>query len=281
MQTSLPLIAVNGVIGAQLSPMDRGLAYGDGLFETCKLQNGALGLWRYHSDRLLAGCHKLGIPLSLPLLEAQLAEVIPASKTSDAVVKITVTRGQGGRGYKWPDPAQPNIIIGVYPAAAYPAENILDGVRVHLCKLRLGHNPALAGLKHLNRLEQVLARAEWDEDSIAEGLLLDSNSNLVEAVFSNIFLVKNNQLLTPDLSLAGVSGVMRRYILEEVAPALAINTHVAQLSLDDLYAADEIFLCNSLYGIWPVREILADQILQKNPGPITRLLQDQLALIVR
>lgn len=280
MQTSLPLIAVNGVIGAQLSPIDRGLAYGDGLFETCKLQNGTLALWKYHCERLLAGCEKLGIPLSATLLETQLGKVISTSGAGNAVVKITVTRGQGGRGYKWPEPVQPTIIIGVYPAAVYPATNATDGVRIHLCKLRLGHNPALAGLKHLNRLEQVLARAEWNDDSVAEGLLLDCNDNLVEAVFSNIFLVKNNQLLTPDLSLAGVSGVMRRYILEDLAPALAINTHVMQLRLDDLYAAEEIFLCNSLYGIWPVREILADQGLQKNPGPLTRRLQNQLAPIL-
>lgn len=277
MQTSLPLIAVNGVIGAQLSPMDRGLAYGDGLFETCKLLDGKLTWWKYHRERLFAGCEKLGIPLSPAVLDSQVGEVISASSTDSAVVKITVTRGQGGRGYKWPDPAQPNLIIGVYPAAEYPATNTADGVRVHLCKLRLGHNPALAGLKHLNRLEQVLARAEWNDDGIAEGLLLDVHSNLIEAVFSNIFLVKNNALLTPDLSLAGVSGVMRRYILEEAAPALAINAQITSLALDDLFAADEVFLCNSLYGIWPVREVLADRVVQKKPGPVTRRLQRQLA----
>jgi 4-amino-4-deoxychorismate lyase len=277
MQTSLPLIAVNGVVGAQLSPLDRGLAYGDGLFETCKLQKGTISLWKYHSERLLAGCQKLSIPLSLAVLETQLYSLISVSGLSDAVVKITVTRGQGGRGYKPPEVAQPSIIIGVYPAAVYPAANAEDGVRVHLCTLRLGHNPALAGLKHLNRLEQVLARAEWSEDTIAEGLLLDGNDNLIEAVFSNIFMVKNNELLTPDLTTAGVSGVMRRYILDDLAPALAIKTKVRQLGLADLYAADEILLCNSLYGIWPVCEILADQPLQKKPGPMTRQLQKGLA----
>lgn len=278
MKTSLPLIAVNGVLGAQLSSLDRGLAYGDGLFETCKLQKGLLSRWKYHSERLMAGCQRLGIPVSLAVIEAQLAEVISASNTSEAVVKITVTRGQGGRGYKWPEPVQPSIIIGIYPAAEYPANNAIEGVKIYLCKLRLGQNPMLAGLKHLNRLEQVLARAEWNDDTIAEGLLLDSNGNVVEAVFSNIFLVKNNVLLTPDLSVAGVSGVMRRCILEDLAPALVISAQVVQLGLDDLQTADEIFLCNSLYGIWPVREILADQPLQKSPGPVTRRLQDQLAL---
>jgi 4-amino-4-deoxychorismate lyase len=277
METNLPLIAINGIVGAQLSPLDRGLAYGDGVFETCKMQSGALRLWKYHSDRLLDACGKLGIPLSPVVLEGQLAEVVAASGASDAVVKITVTRGQGGRGYRWPEPMQPTIIIGVYPAAAYASTNVVEGVRVHLCKLRLGHNPVLAGLKHLNRLEQVLARGEWQDDNIAEGLLLDIQGNLVEAVFSNIFLVKNNQLLTPDLRLAGVSGVMRRYILEDLAPALAIKAQVMQLGLEDLYAADEIFLCNSLYGIWPVREILAEQAWQKSPGSLTRRLQDGLA----
>lgn len=272
----LPIIAVNGVIGAQISPLDRGLVYGDGLFETCKLQKGIISLWSYHRERLLAGCQKLGIPLPSDLLEAQLTGVISSCNPGEAVVKITVTRGQGGRGYKWPSPAQPSIIIGVYPVAEYPAINAREGVKVHLCKLRLGLNPALAGMKHLNRLEQVLARAEWSDDTIAEGLLLDTSDNVVEAVFSNIFLVSRGELLTPDLSAAGVSGVMRRYILEVLAPAMAINAQITQLGLDDLYAADEIFLCNSLYGIWPVREIQAEKPIQKKPGRLTLRLQDKL-----
>lgn len=276
MQT-LPVIAVNGVLDAQVSPLDRGFAYGDGVFETCKMLHGKIPLWHLHKERLLKSCEKLFIPLSIDLVEAQFANLIAslaANNTEHAVVKITVTRGQGGRGYRAPESVSPTIVIGVFPTANYPQSYFSEGVTVKLCNQRLSCNPSLAGLKHLNRLEQILARAEWQDDAIAEGILLDTQGNLIEAVFSNIFLIKNGELFTPDLSEAGVAGVMRRFIIETLAPQSGLKVHVKRLAIIDLLSADSVFLCNSIYGIWPVQKVLSEQIQELNSHALTAKLQN-------
>lgn len=278
MQT-LPVIAVNGVLGAQVSPLDRGFAYGDGVFETCKMLQGKIPLWHLHKERLLKSCEKLLIPVAIDLVEAQLASLIAslaATDSANVVVKITVTRGQGGRGYRTPDATLPTIVIGVFPAANYPQSYFSDGVTVKLCNQRLSCNPSLAGLKHLNRLEQILARTEWQDDAIAEGVLLDTHGNVIEAVFSNIFLIKNDELFTPDLSEAGVAGVMRRFIIETLAPQASLNVHVKHLTITDLLTADAVFLCNSIYGIWPVQQILGEQTQVFNTHVLTVQLQNLL-----
>ena len=275
MQT-LPVIAVNGVLGAQVSPLDRGFAYGDGVFETCKMLYGKIPLWHLHKERLLKSCEKLFIPVSIDLVEAQFTNLIAslaAIDTENAVVKFTVTRGQGGRGYRAPDSGSPTIVIGVFPAANYPQSYFSEGVSIRLCNQRLSCNPSLAGLKHLNRLEQVLARAEWQDDAVAEGILLDTQGNLIEAVFSNIFLIKNGELFTPDLSEAGVAGVMRRFIIETLAPQASLKVHVKRLAITDLLSADAVFLCNSLYGIWPVQKIVSEQEYVFNAHTLTGKLQ--------
>lgn len=278
MQT-LPAIAVNGVLGAQVSPLDRGFAYGDGVFETCKMLHGKIPFWHLHKERLLKSCEKLLIPVAIDLVEAQLASLmasLAATDIANAVVKITVTRGQGGRGYRAPDSISPTIVIGVFPAANYPQSYFSEGVSVRLCNQRLSCNPSLAGLKHLNRLEQILARAEWQDDAIAEGILLDAQGNLIEAVFSNIFLIKNGELYTPDLSEAGVAGVMRRFIIETLAPQVGLKVQVKRLVITDLLSADAVFLCNSLYGIWPVQKILGEQTHVFNAYVLTEKLQNLL-----
>lgn len=279
MQRTLPIISVNGVIDAQVSPLDRGFAYGDGVFETCKMQQAKIPLWHLHKERLLKSCERLLIQVPLALIETQLANLLselPTSDTENAVVKITVTRGQGGRGYRLPDAATPTVVIGVFPAAHYPSTHFSEGVAVKICDQRLSCNPSLAGLKHLNRLEQVLARAEWQDESIAEGVLFDTKGNLIEAVFSNIFLIQQGQLVTPDLSESGVAGVMRRFIIETIAPLLGLNVRVKTLSISDLINADAVFLSNSLYGIWPVRQLLVDQTYTFSPSVIIGRLQNSL-----
>ncbi len=261
MQIPLPAIAVNGVIGAQVSPLDRGFAYGDGVFETCKLCSGEIPLWNLHRERLIKSCARLFIRIDMVTLEAQLTNLLSAISKQDsksAVVKITVTRGEGGRGYRPPQETSPTIVIGIFPGAIYPSHYFSVGVDIRLCDYRMSTNPHLAGLKHLNRLEQVLVRAEWNDESIAEGLVFDANNHLIEAVFSNVFLIKNNEVFTPDLSQAGVAGVMRRFILETAAPQNNIGINVKLLQREDVLDADALFLCNSLYGIWPVAQIVGE-----------------------
>jgi len=281
MQHKFPLIAVNGVIGAQVSPLDRGFAYGDGVFETCRMINAKIPLWDFHKERLLNSCEKLSIKVELQLIQTQLDDLISSLGADDlnATIKITITRGQGGRGYNVPNDVSPTIVIGVFAAASFPEYYFSKGVSTQICKLRLSRSQYLAGLKHLNRLEQILARAEWNDENIAEGILFDTHNYLVEGVFSNIFLVKNSELFTPDLSESGVAGVMRRVIVENIAPELAIKTHIGRYDFQDLINADEVFLCNSNYGIWPVREILMEQPKGFIAGDITRELQTHLSKI--
>lgn len=288
MSINLPLISVNGVLDAAISPLDRGFAYGDGVFETCRYQRGSIPLWSYHRERLLQSAERLQIPVDELLLMQYLDSVltqIAQSGIQYAVVKIILTRGVGGRGYRLPDSVKPTVCVGIFPGSPLQTDQYRKGVAVRVCNLRLAQSPALAGMKHLNRLEHILARAEW-QDEFTEGLLLDAQGRVIEATVSNLFAVKNNQLYTPDLSVAGVAGIMRRAIVEKLAPELGMVCHIVDMELDFLRAADEIFLCNSVYGIWPVNQLVDDRqatgLWQSNYSEhlVTYKLQQQLARLL-
>ena len=258
---------VDGRPAEMLSVKDRGLAYGDGLFETIAVSGGKLSLLERHLARLAEGCARLRIPLDLPLVRAELLAF--SQELGAGVAKLIVTRGDGLRGYAAPQPPMPRRILQGSPRPSYPAENAERGVRLFPCATRLAEQPLLAGLKHLNRLEQVLARGEWQDAEHAEGLMLDVAGRVVEGVYSNLFLLKDGVLLTPDLSRCGVAGVMRGELLAQ-AELLGMQCEVRDISRAELLAADEVFLCNSLYGVWPVREL---QDRDWSVGPLTRKLQ--------
>jgi 4-amino-4-deoxychorismate lyase len=167
------------------------------------------------------------------------------------VLKVIVTRGSGGRGYRMPEKTAPRRILQLHPWPEFPPAAAEAGVTARLCSMRLCHNPLLAGIKHLNRLEQVLARREWDDPQTGEGLLLDADGCLVEGTMSNLFLVRQRVLLTPDLRGCGVAGIMRSIILD-LAERMSLPVKISTLDMADLHTADEVFLCNSLIGIWPV-----------------------------
>lgn len=258
---------VDGQPAAALSLKDRGLAYGDGLFETIAVRSGRPILLDRHLTRLAEGCMRLAISTDIELIRHELLSY--ATAMGEGVLKLILTRGDGLRGYA-PDPtAQGRRILQGNPPAAYPAAHAEHGIRLFPCNTRLSTQPLLAGLKHLNRLEQVLARAEWQDSEHAEGLMLDQAGRVVEGVFSNIFLVRDGGLITPDLKRCGVAGVMRGEILFQ-AESLAIPAQIADISLDHLQWADEVFVCNSVYGVWPVRACAA---LSWPVGPLTRKLQ--------
>lgn len=261
MPINLPLISVNGVLDAAISPLDRGFAYGDGVFETCRYSQGVIPLWNYHRERLLHSAERLKIPLDECLLNQYLNSMLAYlgdENVAQAVVKITLTRGVGGRGYRLPDQSTPTYCVGIFPCDHLQTVQYREGVAVRICDLRLSQAPVLAGMKHLNRLEHILARAEW-KDEYAEGVLLDVQGRVIEATVSNLFAVKDNQLFTPDLSAAGVAGIMRKTIINNLVPELELVCHIVDLDLDFLRAADEIFLCNSVYGIWPVNMLVDDR----------------------
>ncbi|QKE62896.1 aminodeoxychorismate lyase [Aquipseudomonas campi] len=258
---------VDGQPATQLSILDRGLAYGDGLFETIAVQRGQPRLLARHLARLQQGAQRLSLALDLQVVQAELLAF--CAELGEGVAKLIVTRGEGLRGYAPPQPTRPCRVLLGNPAPVYPPVHAEQGVCLFPCVTRLAEQPLLAGLKHLNRLEQVLARAEWQDPAYAEGLMCDSSGRVIEGVYSNLFLCRDGQLLTADLSRCGVAGVMRAEVLAQ-AEALGIVVHIRDISRAELLAADEVFLCNSLYGIWPVREL---QGHDWPVGPLTRKLQ--------
>lgn len=284
MSKASPITAINGVLHATLSPLDRGLAYGDGLFETCRVLDGQVPLWRWHHERLLHGCRRLGIAVNEAELLAQrdlMLRVageqengqVPAQEKAQGILKVIVTRGEGGRGLKRPETADPTLCW-----LFYPGENPLwgsgarEGISARVCDYRLADNPNLAGLKHLNRLDYVLARAEWD-DEYQEGLLLDARDHLVEGTISNVFGVVEGQLVTPALNHNGVAGVMRRLLLEKLAPGAGLTVYERAMSLPEFKKAEEVFVCNSVFGIWPIVQLAPEGVVY-SPGPVTRRLQE-------
>jgi len=258
---------VDGQPADTLALKNRGLAYGDGLFETIAVKAGQPLLLERHLLRLDEGGRRLALGLDTQLIRAE-AEAY-AAQMGEGVLKLIVTRGDSPRGYATDPLAPPRRLIQGNPAAVYPAGHGEQGIRLFDCQTRLAEQPLLAGLKHLNRLEQVLARAEWSTQDYAEGLMRDVSGRLIEGVYSNLFLVRDGQLLTAELSRCGVAGVMRAELLEQ-AVRLGIAVQVRDLTLHDLQQADEVFVCNSVYGVWPVYAFVS---LNWSVGPLTRKLQ--------
>lgn len=261
---------INGVATEWLPATDRGLAYGDGIFRTVELLNGQPRLWRWHWQRLAADCTALQLPCpDQPLLLEELLQVGLCHER--AVAKITLTRGAGQRGYAMPSTPDVTQIVSASPWAGYPAEWAEQGVQLCWCETRLGIQPRLAGIKHLNRLENVLARSEWQDLAIAEGLMCDSDGFVIEGTMSNLFLLSDGLLQTPLLDRCGVAGAMRAWVMETAA-RLGLLVQEVRLSKEQLLQADEVFICNSLAGIWPVVS-LPERTWQI--GTLTRRLQQE------
>lgn len=247
------MILVNGAVSDTIHVMDRGLMYGDGVFRTLRVRGGQPELWAQQYAKLEADCASLDILCPPPaILEQEMRDVL--HNEPDCVLKIVISRGEGGRGYGVPSSVHPSRVMVTASLPEYPAAYAQEGVRMHVCDIRLCHQPRLAGIKHLNRLENVLARMEWTTADTPEGLMLDADGNVIEGTMSNVFMRKENQLITPDLTLCGVAGLQRERIME-VAPALGLSVEVRNILLRELLEADEVLVCNSVIGIWPVREI--------------------------
>ena len=259
---------VDGEISSHVSAADRGLQYGDGLFETLAVQHGLPRFWQLHMDRLAVGFELLSlkpVPQNVLLREVQ---TVSAGRTN-CVVKIIITRGESGRGYAPAVASEPCRVVSAHPLPADIDREAMEGIRMRICQLRLAIQPALAGIKHLNRLEQVLARAEWTDPGVKEGLLLDSEDHVICGVASNIFLVGGGRLLTPRMDRCGVRGVMRSAVLKAFKP----RCEQRRVTIDMLPEAEEVFVCNSVRGIVPVNRI-DDWVY--DTGPVTREVQDWL-----
>lgn len=244
---------INGVKTNRIPATDRGLQYGDGLYETIAVRDGKACLWQQHLQRLLSGCARLRIPEpDVNQLQQEVKQEIGSKR--HAVIKIIITRGKGDRGYRAPEKPMPRRIIQSSPWPEYPVDALEQGVQIQICSTRLSCNPVLSGIKHLNRLEQVVARSEWDEPNILEGLMLDFSGHVIEGTMSNLFLINKGRFITPNLDKCGVQGIMRDLVIE-VAKSRKIPIEIRDITLKDLHTAQLLFLTNSIIGIWPVNEL--------------------------
>lgn len=260
---------VDGRDAASLPVTDRGLFFGDGVFETIRVRNGVPEHLDRHLDRLMGGLARLGIEAVAPGTLRE--EALELGRDADrAVLKIIVTRGDGGRGYAVPAQARPRRVLILGPWRGRPESEYGQGARLVWCRSRLALNPALAGIKHLNRLEQVLARREWDDDGIAEGLVRATDGRVVEATAANLFLVERGRVVTPDLAECGVAGVMRAIVMEAARrdglEVLCETVHPRRVA-----EADELFVTNSLLGVLPVGRLEGERFAV---GPVTRRLME-------
>lgn len=263
-----PTMLVNGKPVVAVDPLDRGLAYGDGLFRTIRVASGKPTLWDRHVAHLADGCKRLCIPMVDPaVLTTESASLF--ANGGDGVLKIIVTRGVGGRGYRPPEAPTPTRMVARFPLPPAPTLLPNGGVRTRLCATRFAIQPATAGIKTLNRLDQVLARSEWSEADIVEGLMLDTEGFLVGGTMSNLFLVIDGRLYTPAIDRAGIAGVMRGAVLD-AARSAGIEVSEARLSVSALAQAEEAFITNGVIGVVPIGDLIGRALAV---GPTTRRLQ--------
>jgi 4-amino-4-deoxychorismate lyase len=244
---------INGSFDYSISPFDRGFAYGDGVFRTLVMRNGAPESWPLHYQKLVADCAAINIVCpSAELLMSDMQQLFTPDEV--AIAKIIVTRGEGNRGYTPPAITAPMRVVTKSAMPEYPEDRFTDGINLIVCETRLALQPKLAGIKHLNRLENVLARMEWNDQNIADGILLDTNDSVIECTAANIFARFSNTLITPSLAQCGVAGITRQRILE-LAHTLSLKLSVETFNLEKLFAADEVIICNSIYDAWQVKSI--------------------------
>ena len=227
---------------------DRGLAYGDGLFETMRVHGGGVPWWDAHWARMVLGAGRLRLRLpDRQLVEQQMQALLAAvDDAADCVLKLVVTRGSGGRGYQPSIDNTPLWILSHHPA---PPPSRSGGLHLRWCAMRLALQPALAGLKHCNRLEQVLARGEWSDPAIDEGLVRDMEGNVISATAANVFVLRDGGWHTPPVDRCGVAGVCRRWVLS------ASGARETRMGIVDVETADAIVLCNAVRGILPVARL--------------------------
>jgi 4-amino-4-deoxychorismate lyase len=253
------MILVNGRQTKALAVSDRGLQYGDGVFETIAIIKKQPQFLGSHLDRLVLGCKALSIKLpDLDLLKTEIASLAATLVDSKAVLKIIITRGPSGRGYRPDTSSTPTRILSLHPWGAHIDGCRTQGIDIKLCKTRLACHPRLAGIKHLNRLEQVLASAELTDD-FQEGIMLDANGLVIEGTMSNLFIVRHDKhILTPQLSQCGIQGIMKNKLINYLHDRHYKVTET-DMGLQELFDAKNVIMSNSIIGLWPVRTLQHEQ----------------------
>lgn len=260
------MMLVNGQPADTISARDRGLAYGDGVFRTLRTQAGQPLWWSDHFAKLAADSAALA--LDCPDEALLYNEVCQVAEAGEGVAKIVLTRGVGARGYAYPAGQAGTRLVLSAPLPSYACADAPADIAARWCMLKLARQPRLAGIKHLNRMENVLARAEWDDATIFEGILCDDSGAIVGGVMSNIFWTKGGELFTPDLNGCGVAGVTRSRLLR-AATQRGIRIHIGRWLPDAILAADEVMICNSVIGVRRVAKL--DDVTWPSAGWTTTL----------
>lgn len=253
-------IWVNGKPDAPISAYDRGLQYGDGFFTTLLAADGQVFNWSAHWRRLSRSAERLGFPaLNETHVWRQAETVLRESENlSPQVMKLIFSRGKGGAGYQPPSVPQVNLIVQL---SGHPLWERIEQMGefpepalIRLCQTCCGIQPQLAGLKHLNRLENVIARMELMTGGEPEGLMLNHQESVICGTQSNLFLIQGNTVLTPKIDLSGVEGTTR-YQLRNAIETLGLKWKERRLTLKDIESADELFLTNAVRGVLPVSRL--------------------------
>lgn len=260
----MTLTYVNGQQSECIPPGNRGLQYGDGIFETIRYESDLPLLGDYHLRRFKLGAARLNI--SFPKdFDFQLQSALDDRKSrlgkkskqgfeSSFICKMILTRGAGGRGYRPEGCRGSTLIISFSDLPSFPDQYLLEGVDLIVCEHRLSENPVLSGLKHLNRLDQVLASAELG--SHPEGLMCDQSGFVVEGTKSNVLFFRSGQVLTPRLTRCGVSGCLRQFLIDNAKTGeLDVDFIETDIPVDTLNTMDGAAVINSVFGLWPVKNI--------------------------
>lgn len=259
-------ILINGIAADYISATDRGLHYGDGIFETIACHNGHPVLLEQHLDRMQDGAAQLDIAFpERQLMLDDISRLLAEHNSADSVIKLILTRGQGRRGYRYDKQQKPTRLCIHSDWPAHVSHWQLHGIKVRFCSTPASVNPALSGIKSLNRLENVLASRELGSE-FDEGLLSDSDGNVIEGTMTNLFAVTNGVLVTPDLSRSGIHGIMRQQILD-IARTAGIKVETANITRDELIQSEEVFVSNSVIGLCVVKQ-LQQQSFQ--PGTVAK-----------
>ncbi|WP_423061928.1 aminodeoxychorismate lyase [Citrobacter portucalensis] len=242
---------INGKTSDLLPADDRGLQFGDGCFTTARIVDGRVLLLASHIARLQLACTQLAIPyLQWQMLIEEMCHL--AQLHTHGVLKVIITRGSGGRGYSGANCRNATRILSVSAWPVHYDRWRQEGITLALSPVRLGRNPLLAGLKHLNRLEQVLIRSHLEQTDADEALVLDSEGWVTECCAANLFWRKGDVVYTPRLDQAGVNGIMRQFCIRMLAqsPFSIVEKYAG---LEEVMQADEIVVCNALMPVIPVR----------------------------
>lgn len=255
---------INGKFSKTVSVLDRGLSYGDGLFETMAWShtkyNNFVGVefWSRHLERLKTSCSRMKIKIPKKMVfDKYKIKILKKSLSmglKEGILKIIITRGVGGRGYKFEKDIAPTVILLSFPKVRVENKFLDKGVNLKFCKSPIFINRQLAGIKHLNRIDSVMARSEWQSKKFFDGVLLDESENIIDGTMTNIFFSKNNILYTPHLNKCGINGIMRQVVIEK---AVMFFDDIQEIIINrkDFMLYSEMFITNSIIKVLPVKRL--------------------------